>query len=105
MSRPIFRPKAMIPVVTAASLSLGACDGNDDGDGDGGLASSYCEKLDTCNALEGMSTQECTEKVEKQLDDMTSTDRADTEKVYGDCLEFKGCEAFLECVEFYYYYY
>ena len=57
-----------------------------------------CERADECNFLPaGVSVDECTEQSAKCTDDLSSSDRADWEKLTGDCLELQSCTNFGTC--------
>jgi hypothetical protein len=63
------------------------------------LAQRACERIDECNALpEGNSVDDCTQRGQKQLDDLAPAARADKQKVIEDCLAFQTCERFLDCL-------
>lgn len=56
-----------------------------------------CERLDTCNVLQGMSVSECVETWDQELDKLTSAAREDTVRLTEECLEFASCSGFRNC--------
>jgi len=73
----LFRSLGFCVVFTMLlGLSLAAC---------GSDASTICEKLQECNALQGVSVEGCEENVEKNS---TDSQRADC----ADCMDGKTCE-------------
>lgn len=85
--------KFLVGLVLAAGTTLG-CGGDD------GPVGSVCARMDKCNMFaSGVSVDDCTETLEKGLDDMTSAERADAQRSLSDCLKFESCSAFGECVD------
>jgi hypothetical protein len=65
----------------------------------GSVVERVCERLDTCNAFEaGESVDDCTATLQSKLGALSPAQRADVEKVFGDCLEFQTCTAYLSCI-------
>lgn len=69
----------------------------------GGCASveqRFCERADECNYLAaGLSVDGCTDQYMSCTDDLTNPERADWDKLMGECLEFQSCDIFARCVE------
>lgn len=83
----------LVGLVLAVGTTLGC-------GGDEGPAGSVCARLDKCNLLAtGVSVDDCTETVDRELDDMNSAERADALRGLGDCLKFESCSAFGECMD------
>lgn len=79
-----------IALALACCLGLVGCSGS--------IEHQVCERADECNALTaGTSVEECTEARMKCTDSLTSTERADWEKVTEDCLELQSCSNFVGC--------
>jgi hypothetical protein len=75
---------------------LAGCSASDTGS----VAEQACERLDTCNALNvGESVDDCTASTESDLGKLSAAQRADVEKLLGDCLEFQTCSAYLNCLD------
>jgi hypothetical protein len=75
------------------SFGLAGCGGGDD------PVVSGCERLDECNALvDGISTDECVENIDRDLDNLTRSQRDDWEGLMNGCLDFSSCQLFLDCV-------
>jgi hypothetical protein len=62
-----------------------------------GVSERTCERLDSCNDLIG-SVEECIEKVDRELDGLTKSERADTELALNGCLALQQCDAFIACI-------
>jgi hypothetical protein len=60
----------------------------------------FCARADECNLLvEGLSEDECTDQFMSCTEDLTDPERADWDKLMGECLEFQACDNFRSCVE------
>lgn len=60
-------------------------------------ADQTCDRLDTCNILQGQSVSECVETWERELDKLTSGQREDAIRLSEECLEFESCSGFQKC--------
>lgn len=65
--------------------------------GCGSTASSTCERLDDCNAVNGQSVPECTEALESLLEACPSAERQDVETAFQACLWLNACSNFILC--------
>lgn len=65
--------------------------------GCGSAESQLCDRLDECNALDGMSVEECTEVWADTLDELSSSEAHDCEDDLKDCLDNESCDNFLSC--------
>jgi hypothetical protein len=93
----LFSKLVATAVVAMSAAALGACTS---GAADVSLAQRACERLDECNALAaGLSVDDCTAKVQRDLDGLASGEQHDTEKQLGDCLEYETCSVFLGCID------
>jgi hypothetical protein len=63
----------------------------------GSTGSSYCDRLEECNLLQG-SKDECSENVDNQLDNLSSAARSDCEDAINECLDLSSCGNFSACV-------
>ena len=80
-------------LVLALVFAMAACGGGDD------PVVSGCERLDECNALvDGISTDECVENIDLDLENLTASQRDDWEGLMNGCLDFSSCQLFLDCV-------
>jgi len=74
-------------------LSTSSACGSDD------VVVDACERFDECNALnDGLSVNECIETVDRNLSLVTPTQAHDWEGLMRACLDFAGCQPFLNCV-------
>lgn len=70
--------------------TLAACDSSSKTD-------EFCNRADHCNALKG-SVEECVESLDKQLDNLTSTERDELLLSVQMCLDHPSCNAFTDCI-------
>lgn len=64
------------------------------------IAERTCSKLQSCNALNGESLAGCVENVERNLAQLPSAARSDTENAINNCLGLNDCSNFLACPNF-----
>ena len=57
-----------------------------------------CARFDTCNVLDG-SVEDCIQRSDKSLGQLTPNQLADFETQTKQCLDFKSCDAFESCVQ------
>lgn len=57
----------------------------------------FCERADTCNALQGWSVSECTESYRECTDELLHSEQVDWEYEIRDCLAEPTCQDFLAC--------
>ncbi len=87
------RGAGLPPIGFAVMAVLSGCGGED-----ATVAEETCSRLDTCNYLLG-SVAECVEEIDRDLDDLTSTERADVETDLNRCLGFSNCDRLVECID------
>jgi hypothetical protein len=81
-------------VLAAGLLAVGAasCGGGGDTAGD------LCNKMNTCNDLAGMSVAECKDALNQTLKSLTSSQKADAEKMINQCVGLADCTNFSACI-------
>ncbi|MSP26235.1 MAG: hypothetical protein EXR75_13985 [Myxococcales bacterium] len=71
-----------------------------------GVAASFCEKVDECDLVyfspvtfkPYTSTEECTDRMGLDLEQLGDSKRDDCETQLDNCLDLSSCDAFQECV-------
>ena len=62
------------------------------------LAREMCQRGGSCNLLvPGISVEECGDELQKVLDDLTTSKRADCEAQLAVCADKESCEGYLSC--------
>jgi hypothetical protein len=96
---------AVLFVWVAGCASDTGNDGSGDPGGDGHILSKVskivddvCRRFDTCNVLEG-SIEDCVQRSDKNLGELTPNQLADLETQTKQCLDFKSCDAFEGCIQ------
>ncbi|MCE9579273.1 MAG: hypothetical protein K8W52_39480 [Deltaproteobacteria bacterium] len=75
----------------ALGLALSACATPD-------TIESLCDRADECNALpDGVSHQDCVDLIGRCAGDLTSSQRADWERMIDDCVSDNSCQLFTNC--------
>ena len=97
-SRAVYLMRLTVKNLSVCLLALSAFSCADDTDTPS-VNERACSKLQTCNALMGVSYSGCVENIEQSLSQLTSAERTDTENAIEACLELNDCGNFLVCVE------
>ncbi len=73
---------------------VAACGGDDEAEP---VEARLCRKLDTCNYLLGYSVGECTDDTQRCTEGLSGAERHDWAGQTGKCLNFAGCQGFVDC--------
>ena len=80
------------PLVLA--LTLAACGG---GDEEPRTTARICERLQSCNLLQGVTASDCAERIDREVEEMTTVEREDFDRNLSECLEQRACANFVAC--------
>ena len=90
-------PKTLWTLLTAGLLALGVA-GCGAGGGGRDIAADVCKMAETCNALSGITVEQCKKVVNGSLQSKTGAARSDTETALDACLA-AGCTNWSACVD------
>lgn len=79
----------MLLVIPSALLALAACAPTEQ---------RFCERMDECNALVGVSVDECTSDFADLLTELSDSDEKDCRTTLDRCMENESCDNFVVCV-------
>jgi hypothetical protein len=59
----------------------------------------FCARLDECNFIKtGNSVEDCVNDMDHGLEDLSSSEQRDAERIMDDCLSFESCAGFTGCI-------
>jgi hypothetical protein len=91
--------RAVMLVVLAGSMMAcgGGGDGSDGGSTTTGSGGAFCQKMQTCNVLRGVSMAECNALVDGCMKQLLPAQRQDWNTNMNQCLQMQSCGNFVDC--------
>lgn len=85
----------LFSLIAAVTLTTAACGGG--GDDFESVSDELCHRFDECNALDGVSANECTSVISSCVSELSAGEERDWELDIQDCLDYSSCNTFIEC--------